>query len=87
MAVQDIAFADIKIGDRAHESSSIKRLTQELLTNFRKDMRQINCSMLKIQYRTGPDKCLQVLVKTARLLDSIVERELPELWESRVSKA
>lgn len=75
------------VENKAHESDSIKRLTQELLVTFRKDMGQTNCNMLKIQYRTGPEKCLQVLAKTAELLDSIVERELPELWQNQVNKA
>jgi C_GCAxxG_C_C family probable redox protein len=71
----------------AHKSKNIKRLTQELLSSFRKEMGEINCSMLKVQYRKGPEKCLQVLAKTAELLDRIVERELPEIWQSRLSKA
>lgn len=60
----------------SHESKRIKKLTQEMLTSFHKEMGHTNCSQLKAQYRTEKEKCLQVLVKTAEILDRIVSREL-----------
>lgn len=66
----------------AHENREIKNLTQEFLMSFRREMGQINCSQLKINYRTEREKCLQVLVKAAEILDGIVKRELPALAQS-----
>lgn len=72
---------------QSHESKRIKKLTQELLGTFRKEMGEINCSMLKPLYRTKTEKCLQVLVKTAEILDSIVEREMPAAVRSSADMA
>lgn len=60
----------------AHENKRIKTLTQEFLSSFRKEMGDTHCNQLKITYRTKTDKCRQVLVKTAEVLDRIVAREL-----------
>jgi len=70
----------------AHESRRIKKLTQELLISFRQEMGEITCSKLKIKYRTDREKCLQVLVKTAEILDRIITRELPEIALNNCSK-
>lgn len=65
------------VENKAHESKRIKKLTQELLGGFRKTMGEINCNILKAQYRTKTEKCQHVLVTTAEMLDRIVARELP----------
>ncbi|HBS58040.1 MAG: C-GCAxxG-C-C family (seleno)protein [Bacillota bacterium] len=69
----------------AHESKRIKKLTQELLTNFHKEMGHMNCSQLKAKYRTDKEKCLQVLLKTAEILDRIVVREMSATRQPQAS--
>lgn len=60
----------------AHESKRIKKLTQEMLTSFHKEMGHLHCSQLKAKYRTDKEKCLQVLLKAAEILDRIAVREM-----------
>lgn len=63
------------VQERAHESTRIKQLTQELFASFRQDLGDIDCDPLKARYRTETEKCKTMLVKVAEILDQIVERE------------
>lgn len=63
------------VEERAHESTRIKQLTQELFASFREDLGEIDCDPLKIRYRTETEKCKTMIVKVAEILDRIVERE------------
>ena len=63
------------VKDRAHESSKIKDLTQELFTNYQREMQAIDCDPLKAKYRTEELKCRNVIIKAAEILDHIIERE------------
>jgi C_GCAxxG_C_C family probable redox protein len=63
------------VKDRAHESSKIKALTQELFDTYQKDMGEIHCTPLKTCYRTEDLKCRHVIAKAAAVLDTIIKRE------------
>ena len=63
------------VKDRAHESSKIKDLTQELFSNYLTEMHEIDCDPLKAKYRTEELKCRSVIAKAAEILDKIIERE------------
>lgn len=71
-----MVLGSLFVKQSAHESKRIKKLTQELLTSFHKEMGHMHCSQLKAQYRTDKEKCLQVLLKAAEILDKIVAREM-----------
>lgn len=63
------------VKDKAHESSKIKDLTQELFMNYRQEMQEIDCDPLKAKYRTEELKCRTVITKAAEVLDKIIARE------------
>jgi len=63
------------VKDRAHESSKIKTLTQELFNTYQKEMGVIDCTSLKSRYRTDDLKCRHVIAKAAGVLDTIIKRE------------
>jgi len=62
---------------KAHESSKIKTLTQELFNAYRKEMKDIHCGPLKAKHRTEELKCKNVIVKAAEILDRMIAREYP----------
>ena len=64
------------VKEDAHENSRIKDLTQELFMNYRKEMNNINCDLLKAEHRTDELKCRKVIAKAAEILDKIIEREI-----------
>lgn len=64
------------VKERAHESSKIKDLTQELFMNYRREMQEIDCDPLKTKYRTEELKCRLVIMKAAEILDNIIQREI-----------
>lgn len=63
------------VKDRAHESSKIKDLTQELFSTYQREMQAIDCDPLKAKHRTEELKCRNVIIKAAEILDNIIERE------------
>jgi C_GCAxxG_C_C family probable redox protein len=64
------------VKERAHESTRIKELTQELIKTFEAEMGAFDCAPLKAQYRTEERKCRDIIEKAAEILDCIVQREL-----------
>lgn len=48
------------VKERAHESTKIKELTEELFQEYRKEMGNIDCAPLKEMYRTEELKCRKV---------------------------
>lgn len=71
------------VTDRAHENSRIKDLTKELFEEYRKAMGTVDCAPLKERYRTEEMKCRNVIIKAAEVLDRIVEREKPGLFQTK----
>lgn len=63
------------VKDKAHESSKIKDLTQELFANYQTEMQEIDCDPLKARYRTEELKCRMVIAKAAEILDKMIDRE------------
>lgn len=63
------------VRERAHESTRIKELTEELFEKYQKEMGSIDCAPLKGKHRTEELKCRNVILKAAELLDDIVKRE------------
>lgn len=64
------------IKDRAHESTRIKELTNELFEEYKKEMGSIDCAPLKEAHRTEELKCRNIILKAAEILDRIVKREM-----------
>lgn len=63
------------IKEKAHESTKIKELTQELFQEYRKEMGHIDCAPLKEMHRTEELKCRNVILKAAELLDRVIKRQ------------
>lgn len=70
-----MALGVLFVKERAHESTKIKDLTNELLLTYKKEMGDMNCGPLKVRYRTPETKCNGVILKAAEILDAIVKRE------------
>lgn len=66
------------VQNNAHESTRIKDLTKELLSKYEEAMGEIDCAPLVKAHRTKEEKCNNVILKAAEILDSIVKRELGE---------
>lgn len=60
----------------AHKSDKIKTLTKELLVRYEQSMDSINCASLKEKHKTEKDKCKDIILEAAEILDDIVQREL-----------
>lgn len=63
------------VKNRAHESDTIKRLTQELFASYQKEMSSIDCTVLKELYRTEDLKCRYVITRAAAALDAVIVKE------------
>lgn len=72
-----MVLSKLFVQQRAHESTRIKELTQELFSAYEKEMGSILCGPLKERYRTEKLGCRQVIQKAAEILDTIIARE----WE------
>ena len=70
-----MVLSKLFVVDRAHESGRIKDLGQEFFAAYDKEMGEIDCFYLKKNYRTEQEKCYQVILKSAEILDQIVARE------------
>jgi len=64
------------VPDIAHKHPEIKELSKELFYTFEKKMGDILCKPLKDNYRTEENKCREVILKGAEILDKIAIREL-----------
>lgn len=66
------------VKQRAHESETIKVLTNELLDRYREKMGDIDCTPLKENFRTEEFRCRDIILCAVEILDDIVARELPD---------
>jgi C_GCAxxG_C_C family probable redox protein len=64
------------IKETAHKHPEIKELSKELFDTFQKEMGDILCKPLKDNYRIEEEKCREVILKGAEVLDKIITREL-----------
>ena len=60
------------VNDYAHESSTIKTLTQELFSLFHQELGEINYAPLKAKYRTPEVQCSKIILAAAKALDSVI---------------
>lgn len=58
------------------EKEEFRELIKEFLENFEKDLGDIDCAPLKEEYRTEKDKCREIIIRTAQILENTVEREM-----------
>ncbi|MDL2258064.1 C-GCAxxG-C-C family protein [Eubacteriales bacterium OttesenSCG-928-K08] len=77
-----MALGLLFVEERAHESN-IKSLTAELINRYSEKMGAIDCQPLKDRYHNDEIKCRDVILEAASILDSIVLRERPELFEAK----
>ena len=60
---------------RAHESDTIKKLSQKFLGAYNRRMGNLNCGPLKAKHRTPETKCNHVIAVAAEILDQIIREE------------
>jgi C_GCAxxG_C_C family probable redox protein len=70
----------------AHKHPEIKELNKELFDTFKVEMGDIFCNPLKGNYHTEENKCKDVILKVAEVLDKIVIRELNKLPKEQANK-
>ena len=63
------------VKEKAHDIYRIGRLSREFFKEYGKEMGYIDCTPLKKEYRTEEEKCNNVILKAAQILDRIVKRE------------
>lgn len=61
--------------ERAHESTKMKILTQELYTRFVEKLGTENCGKLKLNFRTEEARCSFMVKIAGEILEDIVNRE------------
>jgi C_GCAxxG_C_C family probable redox protein len=61
--------------DKGHDTPRLKELCTEFLEEYRRHMGAIDCKPLKENYRTEELKCRGVVVKSAEILERLIERE------------
>jgi C_GCAxxG_C_C family probable redox protein len=61
--------------DKGHDTPRLKELCAEFLEEYRSEMGDIDCTPLKERYRSEELECRTVVLKSAEILESIVERE------------
>lgn len=71
-----MVLSKLFVEDYAHEDERIKILCKEFLDRYRQEMGSINCNELKEKYRTEEQKCYYVILKSAEILDHIIQREI-----------
>ncbi len=70
-----MVLSHLFVKENAHESQRIKVLTQELFSEYQREMEELLCEPLKDRYRTEEYKCRYIIAKGAEVLDRIVSRE------------
>jgi C_GCAxxG_C_C family probable redox protein len=61
--------------NKGHETPRLKELCAEFLEEYRSQMGSIVCAPLKDRYRTEELKCRVVVLKSAEILEQLIERE------------
>lgn len=71
-----MAMGAIFIKDRAHESTYLKELEQELFQEFREKLGSTDCSYLKERYEDADGTCKPLVLKVAQIFETLIDREL-----------
>lgn len=61
--------------DKGHDTPRLKELCAEFLEEYRRKMGSIDCKPLKDRYQTEEIKCRRVVLKSAEILEQLIERE------------
>ncbi len=62
--------------DKGHDTPRLEELCAEFLEEYRSQMGDIDCTPLKERYRSEELKCRRVVLKSAEILESMIEKEL-----------
>jgi C_GCAxxG_C_C family probable redox protein len=61
--------------DKGHDTPRLKELCAEFLEEYRRQMGSIDCKTLKDRYWTKKRECHSVVLKSAEILEQLIERE------------
>jgi len=87
-----MVFSAIFVEDRGHESTTVKELNREFFQKMEHTFGHVDCAPIKEHWRSAHDGCLPVMVRAAKILEEIIERERgvmgrsPNLSESAASQ-
>ncbi len=70
-----MVLSKLFVENTAHESK-IREITSEFLNRYRDEMKSIDCSPLKAEYRNEEKGCDDVIMKAAEILDNIVAERM-----------
>lgn len=70
-----MVLSKLAVVSHAHESSRIKQLAQDFFASYQNEMKSIDCTTLKKNYRNDEIKCKYVIMKAAEILDKMVISE------------
>ncbi|TVR04604.1 MAG: hypothetical protein EA403_04730 [Spirochaetaceae bacterium] len=73
-----MVFSAMFVKERGHESDRVKELNREYFERMRHILGHIDCAPIKERWRDETDGCLPVMVEAARVLEEIIDRELPQ---------
>jgi C_GCAxxG_C_C family probable redox protein len=62
--------------DKGHDTPRLKELCEEFLEEYQSQMGDIDCTPLKERYRSEELKCRRVVLKSAEILEYLIEKEL-----------
>jgi C_GCAxxG_C_C family probable redox protein len=62
--------------DKGHDTPRLQELCAEFLEEYRSQMGDIDCTPLKERYRSEELKCRRVVLKSAEILENLIEKEL-----------
>ena len=62
--------------EKGHDTPRLKELAAEFLEEYRSQMGDIDCTPLKERYRSEELKCRRVVLKSAEILEGLIEKEL-----------
>ena len=71
-----MALSSKYVEDIAHENREIKDLTRQLFEKYGEEMGSIRCDELKGKYKKEDIGCKDVILKAAKILDTIVEENM-----------
>jgi len=79
-----MVLGNLFVPDVAHKYPQIKELSKELFDSFKNEMGDILCKPLKDKYRTEDNKCKDIIIKAAEILDKIATREVNNLSKDKL---
>ncbi|MCF6460284.1 C-GCAxxG-C-C family (seleno)protein [Clostridium sp. Cult3] len=71
-----MAISSKYVENIAHEDKEIKNLTKQLFKRYEDEMGSIRCDELKAKYKKEDIGCKYVILRAAKILDTIVEENM-----------